>query len=124
MASIWQLEQSMSNYKNLKSTLNNFLNSLVEARDDVSQINPVLEKNYSINDSGNNGKVRVKKLEDNITKEIDFIRGTVIPAIDSKCTEITRQIEEERRRQEEERQRMLQAMQQRSVRTYTTRWWM
>jgi hypothetical protein len=103
MASIASLQYDRGQYQELIIQLNSVCNHLDSAADETSQIKPTMDRNYTLNDDSSS----VCTVSTNITKEIrdekEFLKDTVIPAIEDKISQIDSQIaaleEEERMRE-------------------------
>lgn len=108
MASKYQLEQDLQAYENLKANLNKTVENLNTAGNHAEKIGPTINSNYTVNRNPSNIGERANNLADDITGTSNYVRNTIIPAIDNKIQEIEaeiRRIEEEERRAREEAER-------------------
>lgn len=108
MASKSQLIQELAQYDVLKDKLIATIGILNKAHGPVNNIKPTIEQHYSVDDSGNTAGVRASKLAGKISGTSNYVKNTVLPAIDQKSESIKREIrriEEEERRAREEAER-------------------
>lgn len=103
MASKYQLQRDLTRYEYLKNNLGTVVTELNSANDSIGKIKTTIDDNYSINDSGNKTGERAKKLYNNVSETSNYVKNTIIPAINKKMEEIRKEIE--RIEEEEEARR-------------------
>ncbi len=108
MANKYQLEQELQEYENLKANLNKTVENLGNASESAFKINPGVTANYTINKNPSAVGERADNLAKKISETSNYVRNTIIPAINTKQENIRaeiRRIEEEERRAREEAER-------------------
>lgn len=105
MASIAQLKRLLTDFANYKVSVSVTASYMIKSSNLLGNVSENADNNYSINDDGSNVGVVAKSLKESCAETSNYLKNTVIPAIDSKMDEIEREIErleeEERRREEE-----------------------
>lgn len=110
MSSIWQCQQDIQKYRTLSSNLNSIMIKLSEAAGNVHIINSEIKNKYQINDSFTPIVTRTTNLKKSIDSTYNYLKNTVIPAIDLAISDLNKEIEkiereERERREKEERER-------------------
>ena len=108
MASKYQLERDLVTYANLKDNLSKTASDLSDASSSAYKIKPAITQHYTVDKAASQVTERTDKLASNIAETSNYVRNTIIPAIDSKMESIKaeiRRIEEEERRAREEAER-------------------
>ena len=105
MASIAELKKELSDFANYKISVSVTASYLAKASSSLGNISSAADNNYSINNGGSNISEGSQKLKNSCFETSNYLKNTVVPAIDSKMDDIELEIkrleEEERRRQAE-----------------------
>lgn len=106
MASIAQLKKQLIDFSNYRVSVSVTASYMIKSSNLLGNVSENANNNYSINDDGSNIGETAKSLKESCAETSNYLKNTVIPAIDSKMEEIKNEIErleeEERRREEEE----------------------
>lgn len=100
MASKSQLERELQEYATLKDNLLATASNLQNANSNVNKLGPIITDNYTIDKRPSLVRERIDKMAEDISETSNYIRNTIIPAIDEKMEDI---YEEINRLEEEER---------------------
>lgn len=103
--SISDLENNIKKYDVLKTNLSSILVGLNSSRLEVGYLEGKLKKNYLVNNAVTPVGERVVGLNGNLNETYDYIKNTILPAIDTAIAGAKADIEAEKQRIEEERQR-------------------
>lgn len=112
MANKYALMSDKSSLETLKENLKQSSTYLMKAANSSARLSSTIDNHYQIDES----QTRLSEKADDISKDIqetsDYLKNTVLPALETKISDLSREIkaieEEERReaeRREEERQR-------------------
>lgn len=108
MSSIWQCEQEIQRYRNLSSNLKTIISSLSSAAGNTYSLSNEIDNKYQVNDSFTPIVTKTNQLKNDIESTCNYLKITVIPAIDAEINELEREIDrieqEERERREREEQ--------------------
>lgn len=123
MATVQDCTDSINKYNALKDNIYAIINHLNNATDYSYKAKNQLDGVYTINDYNTNLYSRTKSLAENIGSTSNYLKNTIIPAIDNAINGLNDQIvaiqEEERRRAEEaarlERERQEQLEREREL---------
>lgn len=123
MATVQDCTNNINKYNALKDNIYVIINHLNNANDYSFKAKNQLDGVYTINDSNTNIYSRIKLLSENINSTSNYLKNTIIPAIDNAINGLNNQIkaiqEEERRRAEEaarqERERQAQLAREREL---------
>lgn len=106
MASIAELKRQLTAFANYKISVSVTASYMIKASNSLGSVSETVNNNYRIDDDGSNVGEVAKSLKESCAETSNYLKNTVIPAIDSKMDEIEQEIkrleEEERRREEEE----------------------
>ncbi len=100
-----QLQRELSQYDTLKTKLNNCNNYLSKANSEIINIKSTVDANYQINDDGSIISEKADGLSKKTAETSNYLKNSVIPAIDAKQNQIREQIRQIEREEEEERER-------------------
>ena len=106
MSSISSLEYERNQYEQLKQQIGTIYKKLDIAAQEVSKINPAIEKNYKLGDNSSSISAPVNEVRNEIDEERGYLMHAILPEIDNQIyridSEIARLEEEERLRAEAE----------------------
>ena len=106
MASIPELKRLLTDFANYKISVSVTASYMIKSSNSLGSVSETANNNYSINDDGSNLGEVAKSLKERCAETSNYLKNTVIPAIDTKMDEIEQVIkrleEEERRREEAE----------------------
>lgn len=105
MASIAELKRLLTGFANYKISVSVTASYMIKSSSSLGTVADTADNNYSINDDGSNIGEVARSLKESCAETSNYLKNTVLPAIDSKMEEIENEIkrleEEERRREEE-----------------------
>lgn len=118
-----QLQRELSQYDALKTRLNTCNNSLSNASSHMSSVKNTTDDNYQVNDNGSLISSKAEELSKKILETSNYLKNSVIPAIDTKQNQIREEIKQIEREEEEERERERERARYNSFNTYTNNRW-
>jgi|GEM_PF-1715030 hypothetical protein len=117
MASIQDLQNDIGRYTTLKDKLNNLARELEYSAQRTGASSNLLASEFKVNNESSKVSDRQAALKSDMASTVDYLRATVIPAIDEAIagarSEIAYLEEQERQRREAEERRQREEQEQR-----------
>ncbi len=79
-------QNDITKYTHLKSYVNSIVNNLTRAISDLSSVDSNVKNKYLVDDNNTPVESRISTLISNMSSTRDYLRDTIIPAIDSAIT--------------------------------------
>ncbi len=117
MTSIAQLKKQLTDFANYKVSVSVTASYLIKSSNLLGNVSETSNNNYSIDDDGSNVGETAKSLKEKCAETSNYLKNTVIPAIDSKMNQIESEIQ---RLEEEEKRRIEEGITRSSSRRF---WW-
>lgn len=92
MSSITQYKYDLRRYKTIRTNLNSIVNELSYAIDNADDVGNSIKSRYLVNDDYTPAVSRSRQLKSNLTNERNYIRNSVIPAINLAIRDLEKKI--------------------------------
>ena len=86
-------QNDVTNYTNLKSYVSSIVNDLNSAISNLSGVDSNVKNKYLVDDENTPVESRISTLITNMSSTRDYLRDTIIPAIDSAITGTNKKIQ-------------------------------
>lgn len=92
MKSVAQCEMEINRYKQLKMNISDTINSLSKSSNNTEDLEYAIKDKYLVNDMDSPLVSRIDGLQDDIIKIHNYLKSTILPAIDIAIKELQVQI--------------------------------